>query len=283
MEAGQAGATWQHRETRLRTTKKCNLLKMNKYIAFSGGVESRTMALLYGKGATAVFTDTGSEHAAMYAKLDEVEKRLIEIHEGDFRLIRIRANVDCLGEKVDSVEAYALRSAFLPGKRERYCTRLFKIAPMDAFLADKGGCTLMIGLNADEEREGNFGLLANVNYVCPLQEDGLTREMCINLLRANQMEPNFPAYMQRGGCYFCPFKSKKEFAAMVHLVPDEIEKVRRLEENVQDKRNKYFRIRSNMPKMAEFIAIEKNNLFGDLSEYYDAGDEQYSCGVFCHR
>ena len=256
---------------------------MDKYIAFSGGVESRTMALLYGKGATAVFTDTGSEHEAMYTALDEVEKRLLEIHDGDFKLIRIRAKVQIKGEYFSSLEEVAIKKAFLPSKRERYCTAIFKIAPMDAFLADKGECVLMIGLNADEERVGNFGLLANVNYVCPLQEDGLTREMCINLLRANQMEPNFPAYMQRGGCYFCPFKSKKEFAAMVHLVPNEIEKVRKLEENVQDKRNKYFRIRSNMPKMAEFIEIEKNNLFGDLSQYYDAGEEQYSCGVFCHR
>lgn len=255
-----------------------------KYIAFSGGVESRTMALLYGKGATAVFTDTGSEHEAMYEKLDEIEARLLEIHDGDFRLIRLRALVPCGDEVVDSVEAYALKAAFLPGKRERYCTRLFKIAPMDNFLADKGeGCELMIGLNADEEREGNFGLLANVKYTCPLQDDGLAREACINLLKANGIEPNFPAYMQRGGCYFCPFKSKKEFAAMVHLVPHEIEKVRRLEENVQDRRNKYFRIRDNMPKMADFIQIEKNNLFGDLSQFYDAGEEQYSCGVFCHR
>lgn len=254
-----------------------------RYIAFSGGVESRTMALLYGKGATAVFTDTGSEHKELYRKLDEVEKRLIEIHNGDFRLIRLRAKVPCGDAVVSSVEEYALKSAFLPGKRERYCTRLFKIAPMDLFLADKGGCTLMIGLNADEEREGNFGLMSNVNYVCPLQDDGLTREMCINLLKANNIEPNFPAYMKRGGCYFCPFKSKKEFAAMVHLVPDEIEKVMMLEENVQDKRNKYFRIRDNMPRMRDFISIEKNNLFGDLSDQYDTSDEQYSCGVFCHR
>ena len=253
------------------------------YIAFSGGVESRTMALLYGKGAIAVFTDTGSEHEAMYSALDEVEKRLIDIHKGDFKLIRLKASVPCLGEMVDSVEQYALKSAFLPGKRERYCTRLFKIAPMDAFLKDKGGCTLMIGLNADEERDGNFGLLSNVNYICPLQDDGLTRDACLNLLRANGIEPDFPAYMKRGGCYFCPFKSKKEYAAMVHLAPHEIEKVRILEENVQDKRNKYFRIRHNMPRMKEFIEIERNNLFGDLSNYYDAGDEQYSCGVFCHR
>jgi len=172
---------------------------MNKYIAFSGGVESRTMCLLYGKGATAVFTDTGSEHKEMYKKLDEVEKQLIEIHGGDFKIIRLRAKVPCGDAIVSSVEEYALKSAFLPGKRERYCTRLFKIAPMDLFLADKGECTLMIGLNADEEREGNFGLMPNVNYTCPLQDDGLTREMCINLLKANNMEPNFPAYMKRGG------------------------------------------------------------------------------------
>ena len=70
---------------------------------------------------------------------------------------------------------------------------------------------------------------------------------------------------------------------MVHLAPDEIDLVRVLEEKVQDKRGKYYRIRQNMPAMRDFIEIEKNNLFGDLSPYYDASEEQYSCGVFCHR
>lgn len=258
-------------------------LVMDKYIAFSGGVESRTMALLYGKGATAIFTDTGSEHDEMYKMLDEVEKRLIDIHNGDFRLIRIKSSVPVNGEFVSSVHEYALKTAFLPGRRERYCTRLFKIMPMDAFLKDKGKCTLMIGLNAGEDRQGNFGLLSDVNYICPLQDDGYYRDDCIDILKRNNLYPKFPPYMKRGGCFFCPFKSKKEYAAMVHLAPDEIEKVRALEENVQDKRDKYFRIRSNMPKMADFIASEKNNLFGDLSEFYDTDDEQYSCGVFCHR
>lgn len=70
---------------------------------------------------------------------------------------------------------------------------------------------------------------------------------------------------------------------MVHLSPNEIELVRDLEEKCQDKRGKYYRIRHNMPSMRKFIEIEKNNLFGDLSPYYDASEEQYSCGVFCHR
>lgn len=37
-------------------------MKKHRYIAFSGGVESTTMCLLYGKGATAIFSDTVSKH-----------------------------------------------------------------------------------------------------------------------------------------------------------------------------------------------------------------------------
>lgn len=257
---------------------------MKKFIAFSGGVESTTMCLLYGKGATAVFTDTGSEHAEMYKRLDFSEKVLTEIHGGDFKLVRLRANVTAKGEKVDTLTGYVDRMMFFPSGGDRYCTRLFKIAPLDKFLKSQGKCELLIGLNADEtDREGNHGLMANVKYSYPLQDDGYTRQDCVDILTRNGLEPNFPAYMRRGGCIFCPFKSKKEYAAMVHLAPDEIDLVRVLEEKAQDVRGKYYRIRQNMPSMGQFIEMEKNNLFGDLAPYYDAGDEQKSCGVFCHR
>lgn len=255
-----------------------------KYIAFSGGVESTTMALLYGKGATAVFTDTGSEHAAMYRRIDFVEARLKEIHGGDFTLLRLKASVTAKGQKVSSLTEYVERMQYFPSGADRFCTGRFKIGPLDNFLKSLGECELMIGLNADEtDREGNYGLMANVTYSYPLQTAGINRQDCVDILTAAGLEPNFPAYMRRGGCVFCPFKSKKEYKAMVHLAPEEINLVRLLEEKAQDKRGKYYRIRRDMPSMAEFIETEKNNLFGDLSPYYDAGDEQYSCGVFCHR
>ncbi len=242
------------------------------------------MCLLYGKGATAIFTDTGSEHAEMYRRIDKVEKAITEIHGGDFRLIRLRASVTAKKEKVESLTEYVEKMQFFPSGGDRFCTRLFKILPLDNFLKSEGESQLLIGLNADEtDREGNHGLLANVHYRYPLQEDGYTRQDCVNILENYRLRPDFPAYMRRGGCIFCPFKSKKEYAAMVHLAPDEINLVKTLEENAQDKRGKYYRIRQNMPAMQDFIEIEKNNLFGDLSPYYDAGEEQYSCGVFCHR
>lgn len=257
---------------------------MKRFIAFSGGVESTAMCLLYGKGATAVFTDTGSEHAEMYRRIDKVEKVLNEIHGGDFNIIRLSASVTAKGEKVSILTDYVERMAYFPSSADRFCTARFKITPLDNFLKSHGECELLIGLNADEaDREGNYGLLANVKYRYPLKDDGYTRQDCIELLEKNNLKPDFPAYMRRGGCIFCPFKSKKEYAAMVHLAPNEIDLVRVLEEKAQDKRGKYYRIRQNMPSMGEFIETEKNNLFGDLSPYYDAGDEQYSCGVFCHR
>ena len=257
---------------------------MKRFIAFSGGVESSAMCILYGKGATAIFTDTGSEHAEMYFRIDRMEAALKEIHNGDFQLIRLWASVTAKGEKVNSLTEYVNMMQFFPSGADRFCTRMFKIAPLDNFLKSHGESELLIGLNADEtDREGNHGLLANVKYRYPLQEDGYTRQDCVDLLEKHGLKPDFPAYMRRGGCIFCPFKSKKEYAAMVHLAPDEIDLVRVLEEKVQDKRGKYYRIRQNMPAMRDFIEIEKNNLFGDLSPYYDASEEQYSCGVFCHR
>ena len=257
---------------------------MKRFIAFSGGVESTAMCLLYGKGATAVFTDTGSEHAEMYRRIDYAENVLTEIHGGDFRLIRLRASVKAKGETVGTLTEYVDRMRFFPSGGDRYCTRIFKIAPLDAFLKSHGEAELLIGLNADEtDREGNYGLLANVQYKYPLQDDGYTRQDCIEILEKHSLKPDFPAYMRRGGCIFCPFKSRKEYAAMVHLAFAEIDLVRVLEEKAQDVRGKYYRIRQNMPALRDFIEIEKNNLFGDLAPYYDAGEEQYSCGVFCHR
>ena len=39
-----------------------------------------------------------------------------------------------------------------------------------------------------------------------------------------------------------------------------------------------------MPKMSQFIELEKNNIFGDNSDYYETeNDDSPSCGVFCHR
>jgi len=221
----------------------------------------------------------------MYERLEYVEKMLTEYHDGDFKLVKIKANVTVGTEKVDNLTDYIIYRKFMPSARRRFCTALFKVIPIDLFLQRQGECDLLIGLNADEDEDriGNLEMGKNIAYKYPLVEDELDREDCKELLEPLGLLPDFPAYMSRGGCKYCPFKSKKEFAAMVHLALDEIQEVQALEEYIQDNRNKYYRIRSNMPPLRQFIATEKMNLIGDLSEFYDSGEEQKSCGVFCHR
>jgi hypothetical protein len=87
---------------------------MKTYISFSGGVESTTMCLLYGAGATAIFSDTGSEHKEMYERIDYVEKMLKAHHNGNFELIRLRAEVTTDGVVVNSLTDYIKKRNYFP-------------------------------------------------------------------------------------------------------------------------------------------------------------------------
>jgi 3'-phosphoadenosine 5'-phosphosulfate sulfotransferase (PAPS reductase)/FAD synthetase len=122
---------------------------MKKFISFSGGVESTAMCVLYGKGAVAIWCDTGAEHKEMYDRIDYCEKVLKEIHKVNFELVRLKASVKVKGTFVDSLIDAILGWKFMPSQGQRWCTGKFKIAPIDLFLKEQGACELYIGLNAD--------------------------------------------------------------------------------------------------------------------------------------
>jgi hypothetical protein len=259
---------------------------MKRFISFSGGVESTTMCILYGKGAKAIWCDTGAEHTQMYNRMDLVEERLKKLHGGDFEIIRIKPKVKMKGMYVDNLLDAVKIQKFMPSQMARYCTRQFKIEPIDLFLSEQGECELMIGLNADEEeREGNWGLKTNVKYLYPLQEDGYNRADCEAILDIHGLHPRFPAYMLRGGCSMCFFKSEKEYKALYYLDKEEFNKMVDFEKSYQDNRTKTFSIMSN-GKTLEQLATECDaEMFKDeLIEIYQNYNKQgKSCGAFCHR
>ncbi len=253
---------------------------MKTFISFSGGVESRTMAILFGDRANAIFSDTGSEHKELYNQLDAVEQKIKTFHNNDFEIIKVR------NENYISLEGYIREYKFFPSFKARFCTAMFKIEPIDNYLRQykEEGVTLMIGLNADEadKRTGNHGLLPFVKYTYPLVELGITRKMCKEILAAADIATNFPPYMQRGGCKFCYYKSKKEYAAMALINPDEFDEVVALEEDIQDKREKRFHIINSIPNLKEFKKQAQAVLFSS-EEMYPVINNDTSCGVFCNR
>lgn len=268
-------------------------MPLKRFISFSGGVESTTMCVLYGKGATAIFCDTGAENKEMYERLDFCEKRLKEIHNGDFELLRIKPKVKVKGEYVDNLTDAIIGWQFMPTSFQRYCTGRFKIVPIDNFLISQGEpVELLIGFNADEEpskdRTGSYMKAENVTYRYPLFEDDITRDDCKTILRPYDLEPNFPIYMRRGGCYYCIFKSLSEVKAYYYFDRETFDKMQDLEEKIQDKRQKFFAILSNQRSMKSireeceqevaFLGFEAAK-----ATYNNINSGKQACGAFCHR
>jgi len=252
---------------------------MKSFISFSGGVESTTMCILFGDRHDAIFADTGYEHRQIYDRLDLVEKWVQNFHRKDFKIYRIK------NDKYISLKSYIIQSKFYPSFKSRYCTRMFKIEPIDDFLEQfkEKGAGLMIGLNADEidQRTGNHGNKKFVDYSYPLADANITRDGCKIILNKTGLLPRFPVYMQRGGCVGCYYKSKKEYEAMALLDPEEFKQVEQVEENIQDRREDFFSIIPKI-KMSQ-IRDGVSNMIFKPEEIYPIINDATKCGVFCNR
>jgi 3'-phosphoadenosine 5'-phosphosulfate sulfotransferase (PAPS reductase)/FAD synthetase len=265
---------------------------MKRFISFSGGVESTTMCILYGKGATAIWCDTGAEHPEMYERISYAEERLKEIHGGDFELLRIKPNVKIKGKYIDNLIDAIIEWKFMPTVRERWCTGKFKIEPIDKFLKQQGECELMIGFNADEEpekdRTGNFMKCKNVKYTYPLYDDGIDRAECESLLYQHRLHPNFPIFMKRGGCYMCLFKDVPQYKAMCLFQKETFDKVKKLEHDYQGTRKRFFPIIAHKGISMQMIEDELNSEIrnwgiDEVKAMYKTVEQKQACGAFCHR
>lgn len=255
----------------------------NTFISFSGGVESTAMCVLFGNKANAIFADTGYEFDELYERIDKVEKAVREFHNNDFKIIKIKS------EKEKSLPDYIKSSNYYPSYQQRFCTRIFKIEPIDNYLKQfkDDGAEIMIGLNSDEQdlRTGNHGNLSFVKYSYPLADNGINREMCEQILNAKGLHPNFPVYMRRGGCIGCYYKGKHEIIAMYKLNRKAYDYVMGIEENIQDERGKDFYVMGNLGMtMRKFAEKIENQLEAfDSSKFYSVINNATSCGVFCNR
>lgn len=272
---------------------------MKKFISFSAGVESTTMAVLYGKGATAIVSDTGDEEPEMYERWDFAENALKIIHDGDFKLVRLKPLVTHKDWEYDNLKDLALAYGFFPSSGARYCTRKLKIEPIDDYLKNKGECELMVGLNADEVglREGNQSTLPNVTYTTPLADDGYSRADCIEILKQYGLEPNFPPYMKRGGCRTCFFRGKKEAKAKYFFNKEGFLEDQAFEIELNEKgtrklnksgTKKFFGINQAFPAGYQSVVNECEQeiaMYGleQMKSMYKNIDEHKACGLFCHR
>lgn len=216
---------------------------MRHVMGISGGKDSTAMAVLMHRREPSVsveyvFTDTGREMPEMYGFLDRLETvigPIRRIWDGWHCDRCAKAGTDwdtqacphCGGPvRPRDMNYYIDRwstdetGPFLPSASSRWCTKHLKLRPFERFIG-RDAATAYIGLRADEERDGNFGLKPNIAYRYPLQEWGIDLAgVMATLADAGITLPSFYSWRGVGGCWNCPFQRKRHWRGLAEHHPD---------------------------------------------------------------
>ena len=210
-------------------------------LSFSGGKDSTALGIhllqTYPELAERleiVFCDTGVELPETYEYIERFEAIFgVEVK-------RLNA-LDLLGvaEKgartpfdVFLNEYYG---GFLPNPQARWCTRMLKIKPFEAYIGTDTAYSY-IGIRDDENRVGYQQKSAkpvaisdrpNIIPVYPFKDDGLSLEDVKDLLNDSGLGlPPYYAWRSRSGCYFCFYQQVGEWQGLKKNHPELFEKAK---------------------------------------------------------
>ena len=208
-------------------------------VPVSGGADSTAMAILLRElfpqiDFTYLFTDTQCEVGGLVESLDELEKYLGKpIH---------RADRDDGRGLVEIIEGFG---GYLPSSRQRYCTRMSKIEPFEAFLDklrenEDQIIWSFVGIRADEPfRSGLVSHKPWIRTEIPFKELGITREDVYWLLSQTIGIPGFYRYRSRSGCYLCPMQKQSEWIGGYRYQPQDYWKAAELEKLTEADQNRF--------------------------------------------
>jgi len=196
-------------------------------LGISGGRDSAALAVFMRQHHPDLpieyfFTDTGKELPEVYDFLGRLEGFLGQ------PIVRLNPDRD-----FDFwLEQY---KHFLPSVQTRWCTRMLKIRPFEAWIRadlDAGvSVTSYVAIRADEsQREGHASKHPNLAVRLPFREHGVDLAGIKELLEASGV--GLPAYYDwrsRSGCTFCFFQQKIEWVHLKERHPEAFEEAKRYE------------------------------------------------------
>jgi 3'-phosphoadenosine 5'-phosphosulfate sulfotransferase (PAPS reductase)/FAD synthetase len=196
-------------------------------LGISGGRDSAALAVFMRQryphlNIEYFFTDTGKELPEVYEFLGRLEgflgrpiARLNPDRDFDFWLSQYKH--------------------FLPSPQTRWCTKMLKIRPFEAWIRtdlDQGvKITSYIAIRSDEaHREGHSSSHTNLTVRLPFRETGVDLAGVRELLEGSGV--GLPAYYRwrsRSGCTFCFFQQKIEWVRLKEEHPDAFEEAKQYE------------------------------------------------------
>lgn len=207
-------------------------VKERHVLGVSGGRDSAALAVFMRQNYPALeieyfFTDTGKELPEVYDFLGRLEgflgkpiERLNPDRDFDFWLSQYKN--------------------FLPSPQTRWCTRMLKIRPFEAWLRkdlDLGvKITSYVAIRADENhREGHSSTHENLRVRLPFREVGIDLSGVKELLDGSGV--GLPAYYRwrtRSGCTFCFYQQKIEWVRLREEHPEAFEEAKGYEKVARD-------------------------------------------------
>lgn len=186
----------------------------NSMVSFGAGVNSTALVIwLVNQGwrGPIVFADTGCEHPGTYCFMNYFEREWLEPL--GLEITRLQGN-----DKGESLIDYCERLSIIPFATMRWCTRIFKVEPLNAYAQAAGVTTQYIGIAADEAHRQK-------GRNCPLVEEGIDRRGCIEIIESEGL-----SVPQKSGCYICPFQRDGQWRELYRLHRDLYERAARMEE-----------------------------------------------------
>jgi len=197
-------------------------------LGISGGKDSAALAIYLKEHCPKIhekieyfFTDTGAELEEVYDFLTKLEAYLGK------EIIRLSS-----GKPFE--HWLKLHNEFLPSPQQRWCTRMMKIKPFEAFVGDDPVVSY-VGIRADENREGYISKKETIKAIFPFVEDGLVRDDIFKILEDTVGIPEYYKWRSRSGCYFCFFQRQDEWLGLKRRHPGLFEKAKAFENKTRTK------------------------------------------------
>ncbi|TQJ58039.1 3'-phosphoadenosine 5'-phosphosulfate sulfotransferase (PAPS reductase)/FAD synthetase [Arthrobacter sp. SLBN-83] len=179
-------------------------------LGISGGKDSAALAIYLKDRIPNLeyfFTDTGAELPETYEYLSALEAVLGK-------------PIARLNSERGFDHWLKVYGGALPSPQMRWCTKMLKIKPLEAWLGDSPTYTY-IGIRADENRSGYISTKSTIRPVFPFKEDGINKEQVFKILDdAGVGLPEYYEWRTRSGCSFCFFQRKSEWIGLSERHPD---------------------------------------------------------------
>jgi hypothetical protein len=196
--------------------------RVRHVLGISGGKDSAALAIYMRDRVPNMeyfFCDTGSELPETYEYLQRLEAILGK------RIVRLNPDKDF-------DHWLWIYQGTLPSPQMRWCTKMLKIKPLEAWIGDDEAVTY-IAIRADEKREGYVSHKPNIAARFPFKEDGIDKGGVMRILENGGVGlPSYYEWRTRSGCYFCFFQRKSEWVGLSERHPDLFEKAVEYENKV---------------------------------------------------